>query len=150
MTLLGAGLVATFGGRWTHATALLGLMLGFLDAGGFIVGSVNLSFTGTASSGFCQPVVFWQLGVGGEGRNRTVCYAADISPLRAPAKAQKLCQVRCSFRHGRYPVSLPILQSLIAHTQVEGANPLIHPQFSSALADTVPEIMFGGNMSVSF
>jgi hypothetical protein len=42
VTLLGAGLVATFGGRWVHATAVLGLVLGFFGAGGLVVGCVNL------------------------------------------------------------------------------------------------------------
>jgi len=42
VTLLGAGLAAVLGGIWVHVMAMLGLLLGFLGAGGLVVGCVSL------------------------------------------------------------------------------------------------------------
>ncbi len=42
VTLLGAGLGSTLGGRWVHAMAMLGLVLGFFGAGGLVVACVTL------------------------------------------------------------------------------------------------------------
>ena len=42
VTLLGAGLAALLGGLWVHAMAMLGLLLGFLGAGGLVGGCVSL------------------------------------------------------------------------------------------------------------
>ncbi len=42
VTLLGAGIAPLANGAWVHAMALLGLLLGFIGAGGLVLGCVNL------------------------------------------------------------------------------------------------------------
>ena len=42
VTLLGAGIASLANGAWVHAMALLGLLLGFVGAGGLVLGCVNL------------------------------------------------------------------------------------------------------------
>ena len=42
VTLLGAGIAPLANGAWVHAMALLGLLLGFVGAGGLVLGCVNL------------------------------------------------------------------------------------------------------------
>ena len=42
VTLLGAGIASLANGAWVHGMALLGLLLGFVGAGGLVLGCMNL------------------------------------------------------------------------------------------------------------